>query len=120
EAALAADDGRLDPEAQRPGWAGERRPVPEHGVAALDLDPVGPDRRGDAVHLEDPAARGAGRIAPDLVDVWAEGGLRDVVVELAGQAGRIERIERGRRHVQGRLGRSEDRLRLAFDADVHS
>src|SRR5438094_4926336 len=97
EAALAADDRRLDLESQRPGWARERRPVPEHGVAVLDLDLVGPDRRGDAVHLEDPAARGPGRIAPDLVDVRAEGGLRDVVVELAGQAGRIGRIDAARR-----------------------
>src|SRR5262249_49673694 len=74
----------------------EGRPVPEHRVAVLQLDLVGPDRRRYAVDLEDPARRGLGGVSPDLVDVWAEGRGRHVVVELARDARRLERLERCR------------------------
>src|SRR6185312_15043233 len=118
EAALAVNDRGLDLERQGSGWAAEGRPVPEHGVAVLDHDVIRPDRRDDPVDLEDPAARAAGRIAPDLVDIRAERRRRDVVEELTCQAGRLERVERGRLHIQSRLSGAEDRLRLAFDADM--
>src|SRR5262249_11736493 len=118
EAALVLDDRGLDLERQRSGRAAEGGPVPEHGVTVLERDLVGTDRRQDPVDLEDPAARAGGRIAADLVDVGAEAGRADVVVELAGKAGGLQCVEGVRLHVQRLLGGAEDRLRLAFDASV--
>ena len=44
-------------ERRRPAGVRERRPVPEHDVAGLQLELVGADRRRRAVDLERPAAR---------------------------------------------------------------
>ena len=62
----------------------EGRPVPEHRSPGFSMHLVGADRRRDAVHLEDPAARPAGRKRP----IWSTYGPKlavcNVVVELAG------------------------------------
>src|SRR5439155_13649344 len=98
----------------------EGRPVPEHAVAGLQHDRVRPDRRRDTVHLEDPAARAPGRVAADLVDVRPEAADRHETVELAGQAGGLQSVERVGLDRERRLGRAEDRLRLALYPYVHA
>ena len=75
----------------------ERRPSTRARCRRPELDLVGADRRRRPVHLEHPAASGRRPEAPDLVDVRAERGGCDVVVELAREAGAdVERLERVR------------------------
>ncbi len=66
--------GPLQHQRRRPAVRAEVRPVPEDEVAVLQRHRVGADRRRDAVHLEDPAARRRRRVAADLVDVRPEAG----------------------------------------------
>ena len=64
---------------------------------SLQLHLVRADGRRRAVDLEDPARGAGGGIEADLVDVAAELRAGHVVVELAGDARALERLERVRR-----------------------
>ena len=86
----------LEHERLRPARGAELRPVPEHRVAVLQRHGVRADRRRLAVHLEDPAGLPAAAYRADLVDVRAERGRLDVVVELARIRRSLERVERVR------------------------